>query len=118
MLGLIHRTTLHKGPPHFQQWFYPALRQERATAVTRLSARRHNKQLFDPLDGSKRKTFFGRSAFGLVRVYNLLPQRVVEARTVRDFQRLLQNQVKDLLAASDENWRYCYCTHGDGALHA
>ena len=86
--------------------------------MTRLAARRHDRQLFDPLDGSKRKTLFGRSAFGLVRVYNLLPQKVVEARTVKDFQRNLQNHVKNLLASGDEDWRYCYCTHGDGAFHA
>ena len=39
-LGLLHRTTLGKGPPHFQKWFYLSL--ETAAYNTRLQESRHN----------------------------------------------------------------------------
>ena len=36
-----------------------------------------------------------RSVFGLVRVYNELPQGTVEKNTVKTFQQSLQNALKD-----------------------
>ena len=108
MLGLLHRTVLGRGPPHFRQWF---VRQETPvhTANTRLARRRHDKQLYDPLTGSH-STFLARSAFGLVKVYNNLPQQVVDAPSVKLFQRALQDKLKELAASDAPNWERFYST--------
>ena len=114
MLGLIHRTVLKGGTPHFRRWFHVAPRPVRDAAVTRLGGRRHNSQLYDPVDGSRRRTMFGRSAFGLIRIYNLLPQKVVDSRSVKDFQSQLQDLVKESLVSSDDDWPFRFCTHKAG----
>ena len=108
MLGLLHRTVLGRGPPHFRQWF---VRRETPvhTANTRLARRRHDKQLHDPLTGSH-STFLARSAFGLVKVYNSLPQQVVDAPSVKLFQRALQDKLKELAAGDAPNWECFYST--------
>ena len=106
MLGVIHRTTLGKGPPHFREWFYPATKPEHRHN-TRLQAGRHNRQLHDYVDGSHTE-LLRNSALGLVRVYNGLPQRVVDAKTVASFQHLLQQHLKDLVRKQTEEWQTYY----------
>ena len=103
MLGLIHRTVLGKGSKHFKTFFFPA--EQRRTANTRLERRRqqHGKQLSDPraythLNATRR------SALGLVAVYNLLPAEVVQKTIVKEFQKSLQELVKERAVANCENW--------------
>ena len=101
MLGLIHRTVLGKGPEHFKDFF--RLATATSDLRTRLGQRRHNRQLIDP----RNARFSGqlrRSALGLIMIYNLLPQEVVEAKTVSLFQKLLQGMLKDLASSSVEGW--------------
>ena len=45
-----------------------------------------------------------RSAFGLIAVYNLLPQRVVDEETVPSFQRSLQELAKQHIAKGCDEW--------------
>ena len=107
MLGLIHRCILGKGPPHFRQWFVlapPPVHVPR----TRLAMRRHCKQLVDPCDGSQ-SSLLTRSPFGLIRIYNLLPQFVVSASTAKLFQSKLQSLVKRELLQGSETWHLCLC---------
>ena len=47
-----------------------------------------------------------RSAFGMIRIYNLLPQDVVEKIDVKSFQRALTQMVRDTLNGGDLNWRF------------
>ena len=108
MLGLIHRTTLNSGPPHFRRWFVPL--EPRATGhSTRRQTRLHNRQLHDPADGSHSE-LLRRSVFGLVRVYNELPQETVDKGTVKTFQQSLQNALKDAARQGSENWQLTYDT--------
>ena len=101
-LGLIHRTVLGVGPPHFRSWFFPATGPSHSYA-TRLQARRHSKQLHDYLQGNHTE-LFRRSLLGQVRVYNNLPQAAVDAPTVCTFQRHLQNLLKQRLREGDTTW--------------
>ena len=98
MLGLIHRSTLGVGPPHFAKWFI------RAAAVRRSSRSWHTRQLHDWRDGGHTLDVMDRSVFGLIRVYNLLPQWVVDARTVKEFQGKLQYIVKRREASGCRDW--------------
>ena len=78
MLGVIHRTVLGKGPRHFKQHF-----------VLDSDGR-----IVDP-----RRKFGGelikRSALGLVAIYNLLPAPYKKVGSVKDFQRILQDLLKE-----------------------
>ena len=102
LLGLVHRTVLGEGPPHFQQWFFLATVQE-GGYLTRRRAALHSKQLHDWL-GTDHTELLRRSPLGLVRVYNRLAQDVVDATSVSCFQALLQNLVKEAAGRGEDDW--------------
>ena len=101
MLGLIHRSVLGLGPAHFAHFFAP---DRRLPGRTRSAAHRHSRQVRS-LRGPAFSEQFRRSAFGLVHVYNLLPEEVVALPTVRAFQSALQRMVKSAAAAEHPEWR-------------
>ena len=47
-----------------------------------------------------------RSAFGMIRVYNLLPQDVVEKMDAKSFRSTLTQMVRDTLNGGDLTWRF------------
>ena len=102
MLGLIHRSAIGSGPPHFRKWFI------RTDRFTRSSRRWHTHQLYDWRDDGHRLDLVDRSALGLIRIYNLLPQWVVDASTVRQFQGSLQHIVKQREGSGCHDWRDTY----------
>ena len=102
MLGLIHRTVLGKGPAHFQKFF--ALTHETVGRATRRGAAKHSRQLNDNLHGSL-LDMGRRSALGLIPVYNLLPQSVVDNDSVSSFQAALQDLVKREAQAGIAFWK-------------
>ena len=104
MLGLLHRTLLKKGPAHFEDFFQ--LQTEERHHSTRLASR-HRWQLQQPRTGHYLEVV-RRSALGLVSVYNLLPVQVVEATSVHDFQRQLQDLLKARATAGCEDWRLTF----------
>ena len=102
LLGVVHRTVLGLGPPHFRKWFFPAA-QRTCSSRTRSSSSQHPHQLHDYLDGTHSE-LLKRSPLGLTRVYNQLPAEVVAASTVSRFQRQLQEQVKSALRGGRDDW--------------
>ena len=101
-LGLIHRTVLGLGPPHFRTWFFPATTAPHNYA-TRRQTQRHNKQLHDYLQGNHTE-LLRRSLLGQVRVYNSLSQSTVDANSVSLFQHRLQCELKDAAANHKPQW--------------
>ena len=89
MLGMIHRTVSGKGPSQFTEFF------RRDT--------NHTLNLVDPRQTS-RSPLLKRSALGLVAVYNMLPHKVLSARTVSAFQKGLQDLVSSFAASSHPQW--------------
>ena len=51
---------------------------------------------------------FDRSAFGLIKVYNCLPQAAVDKSTVKEFQRFLSNFVTELAIAGHPRWELMF----------
>ncbi len=96
MLGLIHRCVLGKGPPHFAQFFT-------LDRNTRLANRRHSKHLQDYRVG-RLLAVVARSALGLIAVYNLLPQRIVDRPSVSSFQSALTELVRHRAEQNFPNW--------------
>ena len=101
MLGLVHKTVLDEGPPHFKKWFF---REDRARLYnTRQREQTHHLQLHDYVDGSQTE-LLRRSALGLPRVYNRLPTEVVSHKTVKAFQKALQELVLKEAKKGKEDW--------------
>ena len=67
--------------------------------------RRHNKQLKEQTINTD---ILRHSLFGLVYIYNLLPQSIIDLRSVRQFQSVLQRALR--LAASQRlpSWEYLF----------
>ena len=115
MLGVIHRTVLGLGPPHFQHFFRRRGGGQRH--LTRLDCRRHSRQLVDPRDGSH-SMLLTRSAFGLISVYNLLPQCIVDESSVKGFQSALQSMLKAKAWTGLGNWEELFCPRGAMYCHS
>ena len=101
MLGLIHRTVLQQGPPHFAQWF--AIESEQ---VLRRSVRqsRNTCRPLKAIPPGRSLGMFRRSAFGLVDVYNRLPNTVVAHNSVSSFQGALAKLVEAQAISGNPNW--------------
>ena len=102
LLGLIHRTVLDEGVPHFAKWFFPCVRR-RHLYRTRLADSKHSRQLHDWIDG-EHSELLRRSPLGLPRVYNCLPQSVVDAKTVCNFQEKLKELVQKAADREESDW--------------
>jgi hypothetical protein len=87
MLGLLHRTVIGRGPPHFRE--HLAIESGRRIRDPR-------KDLKDPM--------VKRSVLGLIAVYNLLPWACRKTNAVSDFQCQLQQLLKNRLGDSCEDW--------------
>ena len=103
MLGLIHRTVTGKGPSHFRRFFRLRNCTAPSTLWTRRAAKRHHRQL-ETQEYTHCPELLRRSALGLARVYNLLPESVVQEDCVKEFQKKLQELVKKRVEEGSENW--------------
>ena len=96
LLGVIHRTVLGNGPDQFKAFF------KFDSAAVQLR-NRHGMQLITHRKG-KFLDVLGVSILGLVDVYNLLPECAVQAKSVKDFQTLLQQLVKYAATWNISEW--------------
>ena len=96
MLVLLHRTQLGIAPPVLSSFFPMAKSTMFKFSVS--SVPPHNRQIAYYVTPSS-SIAFQRSIFGLVRVYNKLPAKIVAAPSASAFQRrlqaLLKHRVKD-----------------------
>ena len=106
MLGLLHKISLGVAPKPLLDLFSttPRTLQSFGFATDRS---RHTRQLHDPVEHSH-PPIIKRSLFGLVSVYNQLPQSVVSATSVKTFQSKLQWQAKDSLRNGFGQWSLMY----------
>ena len=101
VLGVIHRAASRDGPPQLWRFFQRSAAGVRAAARRRI---RHDRQVAEwPL--GRNLEIMRRSALGMIRVYNLLPQNVVEQVAVKNFQSALTQLVRDRVFAGDHRWR-------------
>ena len=102
MLGLIHRTVLGEGPPQFSRWF-----ELESTQELRRSARqmRNTVRPLKRLAPGRQLAVFRRSAFGLVGIYNMLPNEVVAHNSVKQFQAALSQLVRREAGRDNPGWR-------------
>ena len=102
MLGLLHKVVLGIVPSMFDQFIFFTRRVPFPRGL-RNPFLRHSRQLHDPMDGSQSR-IFQRSLFGLIYTYNLLPQAVVDSKTVTSFQHRLQRGLKEAAKSGRNDW--------------
>ena len=100
MLGVIHRAVLGEGPPQLREFFQLDKHQSRRS-VRHI---RHSQQVSCNF-GSSPLDIFKRSVFGLSRVCNLLPSRIVRLQNVRAFQGALQQLLIEQAVADRPHWQ-------------
>ena len=103
-LGLLHKIQLGDAHPDFGNLF--ARKTCEFITNTRHGRRRHGKQ-FEEIAGNS--LFFRRSLFGAVRVYNVLPECVVNASSVSTFQQLLTKDARSICQQGGTVWKNMYC---------
>ena len=109
MLGVIHRTLLGLGPPHFSSFFQ--------LSPHRHSSRRHPFQVLDTRQPGRRLCMLDRSIVGLIWVYNLLPFEAVSTRSVSDFQKILQLIVKYFCLSAHPHWPFSLSNRMSASSH-
>jgi hypothetical protein len=108
MLGLLHKCSLGLAHPDLCALFPPAPpEQTQERYSTRLRVRRHDKQISDICQGHQ-LDMVARSVFGLVRIYNLLPPAIVEASTIKSFQKALTQKARDACENNTPMWQLLY----------
>ena len=85
-LGIIQRAVLRKGPKQFWTWFV------RDTASYYTHYRKHTRSLQEIVHHQS-PAYFKRSLLGMIKIYNWLPQYIVDTTNVKSFQHELQNLV-------------------------
>ena len=98
MLGLLYRINAGIAPDVFSRYIFPSSRSYFPRGL-RAQTLRRNRQLHDHIDGSQSR-MFQRSLFGLIYTYNILPQNLVDSKSVHIFQRRLQ---RGLMRAAKSN---------------
>ena len=106
MLGLLYKVAWEIAPKPIQSIFSlrPATLEQQGFLG---SASRHSKQIMDPV-AFNHPVMIKRSVFGLIRVFNSLPQNVVNAGSVQIFQKMLQGRAKDLARNGQSKWELMY----------
>ena len=100
MLGLLHKCRLGIAHPWLVSLFPSATVQPTGT---RYSDKRHDRQILERCKG-KFLEMTRNSLFGLVRVYNFLPEHVVHCDTVKKFQKELTKMARIQCSAGSDKW--------------
>ena len=100
MLGFLHKRVLGKSHPAIQRLF-----PFHADVFGSLRPGEHDKQLYDHiLEVQQQQSLHRRSVFGMVQIYNRLPQHVVNHTTISLFQRHLTLEARKLCEDGNPTW--------------
>jgi hypothetical protein len=114
MLAVIHRAVLRQGPQIFHEYVQLSSRETRTSSRAQ---RRHSRHLVEYRDSGSKLEIMRRSLFGLVSVYNLLPNLIVQCNSVQSFQASLQDFMKSNVARFGADLFRMYSPRGDFACH-
>ena len=106
MLGLLHKIQLGVAPQPLLDMFRSSP-QNLASYGFSSTRRWYSYQLHEPVEVSH-PFIINRSAYGLIRIYNELPNHIVSARSAKVFQRRLQNCAKEAAKNNASNWQLMF----------
>ena len=105
ILGLLHKRVLGKCHRSFDKllpWYSQRFDTSRNFG--------HDKQLYGHwLEAGEHRALYDRSIFGMVDIYNNLPQFVVDAKSVSSFQTLLTDMAKERCQQQIPQWECSFC---------
>ena len=105
VLGLLHKRVLGQCHPNFDHllpWY--------SARFTEARGHGHSKQLYGHwVEVSNCRGLFSRSIFGMVDIYNNLPQHVVDASSVKCFQHYLIHIARTRCQQEDVAWSSSFC---------
>ena len=106
MMGILFKVSRREAPGPIQGLFslYP---ENLDRFGFRSGGERHSRQLLDPV-AFHHPVMIRRSVFGLIKVFNRLPQKLIDAANASCFQRMLQNQAKDAAQAGIPDWELMF----------
>ena len=107
MLGLIHKRVLGLAHPAFERLlpFHPS---NFYVANAGNPFIRHNKQIYNHNRECSNNALFQRSIFGLVYLYNTLPQRIIDKDSISTFQSELTFIAKRRCRAGTDGWQFSF----------
>ena len=100
MLGIIQRAILKRGPYQFWQWF------EHDSSANISSVIKHTRAV-KPLVHHQAPDYLKRSLLGMIKIFNGLPQFIVDIPDVKLFQRELQNLILNRMRHHGD-WLYMF----------
>ena len=104
ILGLLHKRMLGKTHPIFQ-----SLLPFHADVFGNLRQGEHNRQLYGHiLDVHFQHALHSRSIFGMVYVYNRLPQEAVDLDQITMFQKYLTLMARQQCKEGNPNWMHAF----------
>ena len=106
MLGLLFKVSSGIAPAPIAKMFRPHTGSLTAYGFT-ANAQFHSKAIHDPVE-SGHPVIIKRSIFGLIRVFNRLPQECVNAKTTSQFQHWLQSCAKNAAKHGKPNWQLMF----------
>ena len=100
MLGTIQRAILKKGPKQFWAWFENDLSARVSSTIKHRCALKEvvHHQALD---------YLKRSLLGMIKIYNALPQYIVDLRDIKDFQHELQSLIL-IRMRTHNDWIYMF----------
>ena len=106
ILGLLFKISIGKAPPSLSSLFPPAsgLLDSHGFVGNR---RLHSRALKDPIEPGH-PPLLQRSIFGMISVFNHLPQQLVDCHSVKSFQRALQFRAKEAAISHAPSWQLLY----------
>ena len=107
MLGLIHKRVLGLAHPAFDS-LLPFQPHSFYVANAGNIFIRHDKQIYNHNMECSNNAVFQRSIFGLVYLYNRLPQRIIDKNSVSMFQSELTSIAKRRCHDNIEGWQYSF----------
>ena len=102
MIGLIHKCVLGLAHPHLIKLLVRPVTGTRHHS-TRWNSTLHNKQIVD-VAGTRHSDQAHRSVFGLIKIYNRLPQYVVNCTSISTFQCKLTDIIKEQCLEGNVDW--------------
>ena len=103
MLGLIHKC-VHGTAHEDLQGLFPRCPPVRHSHDTKFQKHRHPLQLVESRPGTHH-ALLRRSLAGLVRVWNRLPEKVVQANTVSGMQTNLTSMLRTVCRQGEQGWK-------------
>ena len=106
LLGLLHKIVLGQAPAPIEHLFSRKTSNLRDFGIDS-GVSRHDRQLHDPIEPGH-SPMIRRSVFGMIRIYNSLPQRTVSLQSVKSFQRALQKRARDSATDATVDWQLMF----------